>query len=324
MKQHRRLTLLLTIVLALSFTLFGCNSDDSATKNEAPAEAPVEAPATEAPAEAADASHALVFMTDFGLKDSAVSAMKGVAFGVDPELKMFDVTHEIPAYNIWEASYRLYQVAAYWPEGTVFVSVVDPGVGTDRKSVVMKDKAGHYFVTPDNGTLGLVAEDLGIESIREIDESKNRLQGSEDSYTFHGRDVYAYTGARLASGTITYEEVGPELPAEVVTMPYQKAELKDDVLSGNIPILDVQYGNVWSNIGKDLADELGIKIGDMVHVEFYQGDKQVYAGDMKYCHTFGDVEEGQPLLYLNELLYLSAAINMDSFSDVHEVYAGND
>jgi S-adenosylmethionine hydrolase len=93
----------------------------------------------------------LVFQSDFGLKDGAVSAMKGVAMGVSPDLKIFDVTHEIPAYNIWEASYRLVQTAPYWPKGTVFVSVVDPGVGTERKSVVLLTKSGHYFVTPTMG-----------------------------------------------------------------------------------------------------------------------------------------------------------------------------
>ena len=112
------------------------------------------------------ASEALVFQTDFGLKDGAVSAMKGVAFGVDRTLPLQDLTHEIPAYNIWEASYRLYQTLNYWPKGTVFVSVVDPGVGTDRKSVVLKTKSGHYIVSPDNGTLTLVAEHFGIEAVR--------------------------------------------------------------------------------------------------------------------------------------------------------------
>src|SRR5438552_3368880 len=79
----------------------------------------------------------VVFQSDFGLKDGAVSAMKGVAMGVSSDLKLFDLTHEIPAYNIWEASYRLYQTVSYWPTGTVFVSVVDPGVGTSRQSVVL-------------------------------------------------------------------------------------------------------------------------------------------------------------------------------------------
>ena len=153
----------------------------------------------------------IVFQTDFGLKDGAVSAMKGVAMGVDTNLKLYDLTHEIPAYNIWEAAYRLEQTVQYWPAGTVFVSVVDPGVGTNRKSVVLKTKSGHFIVTPDNGTLTLVSESLGIESLREIDEAVNRRKNSEKSYTFHGRDVYAYTAARLASGKITYEQVGGKL-----------------------------------------------------------------------------------------------------------------
>src|SRR3954468_17544923 len=119
-------------------------------------------------------NHILVFQSDFGVKDGAVSAMKGVAMGVSPELKLFDLTHEIPAYNIWEAAYRLQQTVAYWPAGTVFVSVVDPGVGTERKSVVLKTKTGQFIVTPDNGTLTLIAASLGIQEIRQIDEAVNR------------------------------------------------------------------------------------------------------------------------------------------------------
>src|ERR1700712_4034309 len=90
----------------------------------------------------------VVFQSDFGLKEGAVSAMKGVANGISTDLKLYDLTHEIPAYNIWEAAYRLEQTVPYWPAGTVFVSVVDPGVGTNRKSVVLKNKYGQYIVTP--------------------------------------------------------------------------------------------------------------------------------------------------------------------------------
>src|ERR1700742_457226 len=151
----------------------------------------------------------VVFQSDFGLKDGAVSEMKGVAMGVSPELKLYDLTHEIPAYNIWEAAYRLQQTVPYWPAGTVFVSVVDPGVGTSRKSVVLLTKTGQYIVTPDNGTLTLIAESLGIAAIREIDEAVNRRQDSKKSYTFHGRDVYSFTAARLAAGVIFFEQGGP-------------------------------------------------------------------------------------------------------------------
>ena len=164
----------------------------------------------------------VVFQSDFGLKDGAVSAMKGVAMGVSTDLKLFDLTHEIPAYNIWEAAYRLEQTVPYWPTGTVFVSVVDPGVGTTRKSVVLKTKTGQYIVTPDNGTLTLIASSQGIAEIRQIDEVLNRRKNSQESYTFHGRDVYAYTAARLAAGVISYEQVGMKLPNEVVEIPFQQ------------------------------------------------------------------------------------------------------
>src|SRR5690625_2845006 len=161
----------------------------------------------------------LVLQTDFGLCDGAVSAMYGVALSVDPTLRIFDLTHEIPQYNIWEGSYRLYQTITYWPEETVFVSVVDPGVGTDRLSIVAKTNDNHYIITPDNGTLTHIAENIGIREVREIDETVNRLPNSGESYTFHGRDIYAYTGARLAAGIIRFEDVGNELSnSEIVKL----------------------------------------------------------------------------------------------------------
>jgi len=125
--------------------------------------------------------HALVLQSDFGNKDAAVPSMKGVAVGVSADIDIYDLTHEIPVFNIWEASLRLVQTASYWPAGTVFVSVVDPGVGTERLSVVLKTDTGHYFVSPDNGSLTAVAEEMGIAAVREIDEAVNRLKNSEMS-----------------------------------------------------------------------------------------------------------------------------------------------
>ena len=266
----------------------------------------------------------VVFQSDFGLKDGAVSAMKGVATGVSPDQKLFDLTHEIPAYNIWEAAYRLEQTVMYWPAGTVFVSVVDPGVGTNRKSVVLKTKTGHFIVTPDNGTLTLIASSLGIEAIREIDEAINRRKGSEKSYTFHGRDVYAYTAARLAAGTISFEQVGAALPNEVVKITYQKAILENKKIKGTIPILDVQYGNIWTNIPSELFNQLQVKPTEKLHVAIYQNKIKKYEGDMPYAETFGAVAKGKPLAYLNSLLQLSFALNMGDFSATHKVYSGNE
>ncbi len=270
------------------------------------------------------ADNALILQTDFSLKDGAVSAMKGVAFSVNSNLKIFDLTHEIPPYNIWEGAYRLYQTASYWPKGSVFVSVVDPGVGTKRKSVVLKTKNGQYFVSPDNGTLTLVAQTLGIDSVREIDEKANRLKGSEKSYTFHGRDVYAYTGAHLASGAITFEQVGPELPAKVVEIPYQKAKATKGEVKGNIPILDIQYGNVWSNISDKLLNQAKIKRNDILCVTISKGSKKKYEGKMPYVASFGDVLKGQPLVYLNSLLNVSVALNRDNFAQKYQIKSGAD
>ena len=266
----------------------------------------------------------LVLQSDFGEKDGAVAAMRGVAISVSPTIPMYDLTHEIPTFNIWEASLRLIQTAEYWPAGTVFVSVVDPGVGTSRKSVVLKTKTGHYFVTPDNGTLTFVAQQMGIAELREIDEAVNRLKNSDASYTFHGRDVYAYTGARLAAGEITFEEVGRLLPPEVVSIPFQKAILSNGEIRGNIPILDIQFGNVWTNIDRETLQMLKPGEGATLRIRISHGDKTVFDENLPYLDTFGAVEIGEPLVYLNSLNNVSLALNQGSFAAAHGIGSGSD
>ncbi len=271
---------------------------------------------------AARAQHALVIQTDFGTKDGAVAAMKGVAFGVDPHLSIFDLSQENTPYDIWEGAYRLKQTAPYWPPGTVFVSVIDPGVGTDRASVVLQTKTGHYFVGPDNGTWTLVAEEMGIAAVRRIDEKLNRRPGSEKSYTFHGRDIYAFTGARLASGTITFEQVGPLLEPKVISLPYEKPARAGDAVKGTIPMIDFHYGNVWTNIPDSLFNELKPAFGDKFLIVIFHDGKEAYRGVIPYWHTFGDGKEGEPLLYLNSLLNVAFALNMGSFSGKNHLASG--
>lgn len=268
------------------------------------------------------ASGVLVLQSDFGTQDGAVASMRGVAVGVSKDLAIYDLTHEIPTFDIWAASLRLAQTASYWPTGTVFVSVVDPGVGTDRKSVVLKTRSGHYFVSPDNGTLTAVAEQLGIEAVREIDEAVNRLKNSEQSYTFHGRDVYAYTGARLAAGVIEFAEVGRELPAEVVMLAYQKPVFEDGRVRGNIEILDPNYGNIWTNIDRATFGRLGLERGDRVTVEITHDGAPVVRQELPYQATFGEVAVGEGLLYLNSLNKVSLAINQGNFAETYGIGAG--
>lgn len=266
----------------------------------------------------------VVIQTDFGVKDGAVAAMRGVGYGVSTDLIIADLTHEIPTFNIWEAAYRLEQVINYWPANTVFVSVVDPGVGTDRKSVVVKTKKDHYIVTPDNGTLTLVAESEGIEAIREIDEKINRRERSSESYTFHGRDVYMYTAARLAAGKISFEEVGPALTEPIKAIPYQRAVSENGWIKGNIPILDVQYGNVWTNIPDSLVKNAGIKNGDSLVVRIAFKDSIIYSDKIPFVNTFGGVAEGKALSYMNSLMNFSVALNMGNFAAVNKISTGPD
>ena len=201
-----------------------------------------------------------MLLTDFGTADGAVSAMKGVAYSVSQDLLISDLSHENP--SIFAGAYRLYQTEQFWPKDTVFVAVVDPGVGTERLSVVLKTRTGHYFVGPNNGLLSLVAERDGIEGLRQIDERVNRRPGSDESHTFHGRDVFAYTGARLAAGVIRFDEVGPSLaPQTLISIPYRRAERVGDALKGIIPVLDVQFGNVWTNIPKAAVRRIAPRVG---------------------------------------------------------------
>lgn len=271
---------------------------------------------------ASGAQPVLVLQSDFGTLDGAVASMKGVAVGVSPDLHIYDLTHHIEPYNIWHGALRLVQTAEYWPAGTVFVSVVDPGVGTERKSIVLKTKSGHYFVTPDNGTLTFVAPRLGIAAVREIDEAVNRRKNSEKSFTFHGRDVYAYTAARLAAGVISFEQVGRELPSEVVAIPHERARFADGVVYGNVQSHDGNYGNIWTNVDRTVFGKLGATIGDTLKIRILKGDVEVLNLAVPYVTTFGMVELGKPLLYLNSLDSVSLAINQDNFAEHFSVGSG--
>ena len=266
----------------------------------------------------------LVFQSDFGLVDGAVSAMYGVAYCVSPELKIHDLTHDITPYSIWEASYRLIQTISYWPEDTVFVSVVDPGVGTDRRSVVAKTRSGKYVVTPDNGTLTHILRLDGVTEVRQIDEKVNRLPNSGESYTFHGRDVYAYTGARLASGVISFQEVGPEIDPESLTqLPVVEPFLDGKAVCGTVDVLDVRFGSLWTNIPRELFLKTGAQYGDRLSITIENDTRTVYRNIILYAKSFADVYIGEALAYVNSLDCMAVAINQGSFARAYNIGTGN-
>lgn len=266
---------------------------------------------------------ALVLQTDFGLGDGAVSAMYGVAYSVSEDLMVADLTHEIPQYDIWEASYRLIQTVAYWPKGTVFVSVVDPGVGSTRRSIAVETVTGQYIITPDNGTLTHVKKMIGIRSARIIDESVNRLPNSGESYTFHGRDVYVYTGARLAAGVIDFAGVGPEVDTDsVIELSTVDAVYDGEKVCGTIDVLDVRFGSLWTNISRETFRKLGVEYGSRVEIVIENETRILYKNILVFAESFAKVSVGEALVYINSLDNIAVAINQGSFARAYSIGAG--
>lgn len=267
----------------------------------------------------------LVLQTDFGLADGAVSAMQGVAYSVAPEVTISHLTHEIEPYNIYDASYRLLQTIDYWPAGTVFVSVVDPGVGSQRRSIVAKTKNGQYIVTPDNGTLSHVAKYVGLEEVKGITEAKNRLPHSEKSHTFHGRDVYVYNGAMLADNEAYFEELEKNVPVDsIVQLNIAEPTLQDGTIHGVIDILDIRFGSLWTNIPLELVEEAGIETGDTISVRIYHENIKKYDNQLLFGHSFADVAIGETVGYINSLINLAVAINQQNFSATYNIGTGNE
>lgn len=265
------------------------------------------------------ARRAVVIQADFG-----GAVMPGVAFNVSSDLAIFTIQPLIPLYDIDAAARSLSYTAPVWPAGTVFVSVVDPGVGTQRKSVVLATKSGHFFVSPDNGTLALVAAELGIAAVREIDEHTNRRPGTEWSHTFHGRDVYAYTGARLAAGVISFEQVGPLLPPAVVPLDQPAPTLADGVATGMIYVSRGLLGNTACLIDRATFARLGIAEGDRVEITIRKAGAVVWQQVLPFVRTFGDVPVGAELAFINSSGYLALAVNQGNFAEVHGIDSGRE
>ena len=267
----------------------------------------------------------LVFQSDFGVTDSYAAIMKAVAHSVSRDIEIFDIRHNIRHFDIREGARSLASNVQYWPKGTVFVSVVDPGVGTPRRSVVLKTKSGHYIVSPDNGSLSLVAEKLGIAAVREIDESVNRRPGTERSFTFHGRDVYSYTGARLAAGIISYEQVGPLREPEVVALPPLAApEFRHNTIFAKLTGIDT-FGNVGTNVDLEFFSKLEVgEYTGMVDVVIKEGAEIKYQGVLPFVRTYGEVAVGAPMVIHGSAPphNMGLSINQASFAEKYKIETG--
>lgn len=257
----------------------------------------------------------IVLQSDFGISTGLPASMTAVIAKIDREIQIYDLCHEVRQYDIRQGGSILKSTYPYWPDGTIFVSVVDPGVGTNRKSCVAKLDNGSYIVTPDNGTLSAVIEH--VVEVRQIDETVNRMPGSGNHHTFHGRDVYAYTAARLASGIITYEEVGPMYAVkDIVCFAKVEANIIDGAACGEVTGTFDHFGNIGISIPNEMIKEIGINVGEFARVEFIKDGNTVYDKVMMFHHSFGWVKPGE--LILNECSndFVEISVNQGSFLDL--------
>ena len=240
----------------------------------------------------------VVFMTDFGVVDDSVALCKGVMYTIAPELRI---------------ARFLYGATPYFPAGTVFVVVIDPGVGSTRKAVVVKSKRGQYFVLPDNGLMTLIQDRDGIESVREI-TNRDWMIGSALSSTFHGRDIFSPVGAHLAHGE-DWSKVGPEVPVnKLVRLDLVAPKLDERGLSGEVIATDGPFGNLVTNISGEDFLKLGYGHGQNVHVTMGKTEMNI-----PFVRTFSDVPLKKPLIYIDSRGNVALAVNQGSFAATYSI-----
>ena len=253
----------------------------------------------------------VVFMTDFGVVDDSVALCKGVMYGIAPNLRIVDLTHQVTAFSIADGARFLFGAAPYFPSGTVFVGVVDPTVGSTRKAIVVKTKRGQFFVVPDNGLITMVADRDGVEGIHDI-ANPDWMIGAKISSTFHGRDIFSPVGAHLARGD-DWTQAGPELK-DYVRLDLHAAKLDDRGLTGEAIALDGPFGNIVTNISAEDFLKLGYQRGDSLKVTI--AGREI---EMPFVKTFADVPLKKPLLYIDSRGRASFALNQSSFAAAYNV-----
>jgi len=253
----------------------------------------------------------IVFMTDFGTANDAVAICKAVIVGIAPDARIMDITHQVTPFSIEEGARFLAGVTPYYPAGTVFLVVVDPGVGTSRKAVIVKSKKEQYFVLPDNGLITPVIDRDGLEGAHEITNPAWMI-GDKISSTFHGRDIFSPTAAHLAEGD-DWTDAGPEV-SELVRLSPRVATVDANGITGDVIALDDPFGSLITDIEGDDFKKLGYELGDKVTLEI---DKKQYK--FPYVKTFAGVPVGQPLVYIDSRGRLGIAVNQGDFSKVYGV-----
>jgi len=247
----------------------------------------------------------VLFLTDFGIRDGAVAACKGVMLSIAPGARIVDLTHDVPPYDIETAGEVLEQALPFYPTGTVAVAVVDPGVGSERKAIAVLTKRGHLLVGPDNGLFTLVMQTEGVERAVELRNTRY-FRVEQTSFTFHGRDIFAPVAAHLAAGT-PLDSLGP--PITPVMLDVRPAQLSGRRIDGTVRYIEDPYGNVVTDIPAALLDSLNADVGDSLEVRV--GSRTLR---LPWRGTFSDVPRGQALAVMHSRGLLSFSINQGDFA----------
>lgn len=267
-----------------------------------------------APSGARAASPLVALLTDYGTRDAYVAILKGTVLAGCPDARIVDLTHEVPAFDVRAGARMLYAAAREFPPNTVFVAVVDPGVGTARRPVALRTRDGKIFVGPDNGIFTLVADSLGVAGAWVLENQALWRDPASVSHTFHGRDIFGPVAGRLACGTPP-SEAGPAA-GQLVRVDLPVATFAGGVVRGEVERADV-YGNLLTNIGGQLLEEAGLRAGHRLLVQV--GDREIA---LLLVRTYADVPEGAPLALVTSDGRLELAVNQGSLAELLAAGAG--
>ncbi len=269
--------------------------------------------ATAAPQDVPKYPPTIVFMTDFGTLDDSVPICKGVMYSISPAVRIVDLSHQVTPFSILDGTRFLEGATPYYPAGTVFVVVIDPGVGSTRRAVIIESKRGQYFVLPDNGLITLVADRDGLESVHEITNT-DWMIGKALSSTFHGRDIFSPAGAHVARGD-DWTQAGPALDLKsLVRLDLESAKIDERGLHGEVIATDGPFGNLVTNVNAEDFLKLGYRRGQTVPLAI--GEKKI---NLPFVKTFSDVPLKKPLIYVDSRGHLGLAVNQGSFVAVYGV-----
>ena len=246
----------------------------------------------------------VTLLSDFGSRDGYVAQMKGTILDLCPSAVITDISHSVERHNIPMGSFLLETTAPYFPKDTTHVAVVDPGVGSARKAIVIECKSA-LFIGPDNGLMARASEKLGLKSIHEI--RAKEFQRKTVSSTFHGRDVFAHTAGLIASGRRP-EDVGPRVP-NMETLGLPPPKLSEKTLNCHVLHMDA-FGNVITDVSEEMVRKIRAKFGGRVEIRLEARKLQA-----QYTRSYHEVDKGAMAVLLGSQGFLELAVREERASD---------